>query len=426
MMVKIIKLNHLLFIFLLVVGMPLFAQDYPYDIPQYDFIKYEKNFFEFKGDSLPFEELFYKFDSLIFFGKGQIRIIHIGESHVQADIYTGQMRKRLQTFYPGLNAGFGSVFPYKLTHSNTPGSYFTTYTGKWETCRNVDYVKKCKLGLSGLQASTKDNNATLNISFYKENEMIYDFNKIRIFYEPGPQSYKVDLSDTTLRTDYIKNDTEGYIDILLKRYSDKLQLKLTKSDSLQHSFVLYGINLETNDPGIVYNAFGVNGASTLSFLGCQLLPRQIKTYNANWIIISLGVNDVYGNGFSAEYFESNYSSLLSQIRSVAPNTPILLFIPNDDYIYRRRANPNTAKGEEIIYKLAKQYNCGVWNFYQIMGGFNSSSAWFKNKLMVDDRIHFTLQGYMLMGDLLFNAFLNSYDNHLSKIKKITSINNGKM
>jgi len=38
-------------------------------------------------------------------------------------------------------------------------------------------------------------------------------------------------------------------------------------------------------------------------------------------------------------------------------------------------------------------------------------------MMANDRIHFSVQGYMFMGDLLFNAFLNSYDNHVIKHRK---------
>ena len=60
--------------------------------------------------------------------------------------------------------------------------------------------------------------------------------------------------------------------------------------------------------------------------------------------------------------------------------------------------------QEIIYNLAEKYNMGVWDFYEIMGGFNSSMKWYKNKLMPSDRIHFKVIGYRIKADLLLKAF----------------------
>ena len=50
----------------------------------------------------------------------------------------------------------------------------------------------------------------------------------------------------------------------------------------------------------------------------------------------------------------------------------------------------------------------VWDFYSIMGGFGSSNNWYKNELMPRDRIHFTLLGYNIKGDLFLNAFVNAW------------------
>jgi hypothetical protein len=65
-----------------------------------------------------------------------------------------------------------------------------------------------------------------------------------------------------------------------------------------------------------------------------------------------------------------------------------------------------------MIKLAKKYHCAVWDLHTIMGGLNSIVYWNLLGLAKKDKIHFTNQGYVLLGDLFFNAFLKAYDNFI--------------
>ena len=65
----------------------LAQKEYPLEIKYYEFIHYDKNKLYFPGDSGKFERFFYKIDSIILWGKGKLRIVHIGGSHIQADVY---------------------------------------------------------------------------------------------------------------------------------------------------------------------------------------------------------------------------------------------------------------------------------------------------------------------------------------------------
>ena len=57
---------------------------------------------------------------------------------------------------------------------------------------------------------------------------------------------------------------------------------------------------------------------------------------------------------------------------------------------------------------------GVWDFYDIMGGYVSSQKWYDNKLMPKDRIHFTRKGYNIKADLLLKALVNAWEKELSR------------
>jgi hypothetical protein len=69
---------------------------------------------------------------------------------------------------------------------------------------------------------------------------------------------------------------------------------------------------------------------------------------------------------------------------------------------------------EIIFDIARSNGYGVWDFYSVMGGLNSAASWYSNGLMSRDHIHFNKPGYLLNGDLFFNAFLNTWEKHLTE------------
>lgn len=390
--------------------------EYPYEIPQYNFIHYDKNTIEFPGDSSQFEQFFSKYDSINFLGEGKINIVHLGGSHIQADIYTHRLRHRLQTFLPGANGGRGLIFPYRIARTNNPGNYRVQFTGEWDYCKNTQRKKQCTLGLMGIAGYTQDSSATIKIAINPDSTAFYDFNKIRIYTSLDNNSYipVVNQDDILSKHFDYKN---GIVEFNLKKYVDTLYFSLEKTDSIQNNFTLYGFELLNDNPGVVYNAVGVNGASLPSFLRCQLFEDHLSIVNPDLVVISIGTNDGNTRYFNRDNYKSNYDSLINNIKNACPETAILLTVPNDSYLYRKYINKNTAEIEKVILELAKEYNCGVWDFYKIMGGLNSIFVWQREGLARYDKIHFNHRGYMLKGDLLFNAILKSYDNHLEKLKK---------
>jgi hypothetical protein len=112
------------------------------------------------------------------------------------------------------------------------------------------------------------------------------------------------------------------------------------------------------------------------------------------------------------------------IKTSTPDACILLTVPNDCYLARKYTNPNTAKMESEIFKLAKVHQCAVWDYYQVMGGYNSSQTWYKMQLMRPDRIHFTKAGYELKARLFIDAFQNcSEQADLLNIKPLIGLTN---
>jgi hypothetical protein len=85
--------------------------DYFLGRPVYPFINYNQNSFLVPDSNTNFISFFNKVDSLIRFGDRKMNILHFGGSHIQADMYTDEMRTSLNQLGPDMNGGRGLIFP---------------------------------------------------------------------------------------------------------------------------------------------------------------------------------------------------------------------------------------------------------------------------------------------------------------------------
>lgn len=385
------------------------------EMESYNFINYDKNILEFPGNTDGFNRLFDKLDTLVTYGKGKVNIIHIGGSHVQAGMLSGRMRENLFTLADGIKGERGFIFPYRMAHTNNPGNYKATFTGNWEGCRNALSRNHCPWGLSGITATTYDTLTQTKLYAIDEDRTPYKFNKVRMYHMATPESYSVRL-DTSILIDTMYTDSViGLTTFELSKSYDTLLFETVKTDSLQEYFVLQGIRLENDDQGITYSAIGVNGASVPAYLRCQYFQPQLETNVPDLVIFGIGINDanVPAGKFRNQEYEQNYRDLMAMFRAVNPDVQFLFMTNNDSYYHRRYPNKNIFQVQEVMRKLAKEYDAAYYDLFEVMGGLNSIRLWERAGLAQKDKVHFTRKGYQLNADLLFVAFREAYGDHLA-------------
>lgn len=394
------------------------AQTYVLDsvMPIYkDIIHLEHNRLVGADDSYNFKTFFQKLDSIYHGKEEHLHIFHIGGSHIQADIYSNKLR----TYFHNLNkvsmAQRGFVFPFDLAHTNNPRNYRVTATkNKWVGYRNSVTRDSIAWGLSGVTAAFREDSDTISIYANHKNYTTknYSFDKLRVFYNTQADDYLLKVVDSSLVLSDTLNALRMYREFQLTKTVDELQLSLERKDSTSISpeFLMMGLELMNDKPGIEYTSIGVNGASFNSYQRSAYFENQLRLYKPDLFIIAIGTNDAYvpKNDFDPEEFREDYEALIEMILSINPDCAILLTVPNDNYYKRQFPNPNTARQQKVIFELSEKYNMAVWDFYAIMGGLGSSNDWLKNKLMPRDRIHFTQLGYSIKGDLLLKAIVDAW------------------
>lgn len=395
-------------------------------LPQYSFIRYDQNVIWTKDSTTlqMFHDKLWNYEQT---GKGKIKIMHIGDSHIQAGYLTSEVRENFHHAFGCGTQERGFIFPYGMAKTNGPLNYGVKFTGNWQGSKSSPTKDNCSWGLSGIIAKTNDDSTTLKIYTNNRTFETYYFDKIKLFFNNDSNNYNINVSGNKVNLvnqNYYpeSNCMEYYFDA----ETDTVFFEFVKKEGKEKGdFIIQGIALENDKPGITYSEVGLNGAKIKTFLACNNFNNQLKIMDPDLVIVSLGTNDSYDRNFNESIFYLKYDTLISQIKATMPNANIILSTPPDfkrNKIYSVKENIVL---RQKIFELAQKHNTGVWDFYNVMGGLNGIDNWYKSKLVAYDRIHFNAKGYQLTGKLFYNAVMQSYENYTAPLRsRVIHVNEG--
>jgi lysophospholipase L1-like esterase len=160
-----------------------------------------------------------------------------------------------------------------------------------------------------------------------------------------------------------------------------------------------------NNGGISFNysAFGVPGKSFKYFADNPTTIQQLKAYRPDLVIISLGVNDIFGKRIDEEYIRTNLERLVGMVREQQPSASILLGLSADAWVKKKKSNPFLPRLKAILIDFAETAHCAYWDPIPVFGGYGCMNQWFRKNLCGKDRIHLTVAGYTLLGKTFAEA-----------------------
>ena len=369
----------------------------------YPFVRTDLNHLQYPaGDSPDYAHFLRKLDTLLLTGRADVRVLHVGGSHVQAGTWSDRLRRRFLSLRYGMDGGRGLVFPYSAAQTNTPTSYNSSWSGNWEgvTCLKPGDVQ---LGLTGLAVTAQDTSARAIIDLLPRERMQfqqhYAFKQVDVLGDGKLEPILLLGGRDTLRG--VQGTRLTHFD--LPYYTDWLQLAFTG----EGKYTLRGLYLDRPTGGFTLCEAGVNGAYTGAWLRCECWEEDLRRVRPDLVIFSIGINDIQGEDFDVQRFKRHYRELIGRVLAVNPHCAILFSGINDSW-RRRHWNSHTPEVEQAFYELAQQYRGVFWDWYGVMGGAQSMERWQEAGLAQADKIHMTAGGYRLVGDLLFDAIMESY------------------
>lgn len=401
---------------LLLLSFCAFSQPQPIELPHYPFIKYQSNILHFNATSPTINAFFNKWQRLVDTQQGNLSIVHIGGSHVQAGTMSNTIRTNILHAYPGLVAGRGMIFPYSAAaRCNNPRDYIVHCPQKMTLTRNIYKEHTYPLGLCGIAVTAADTFTEVQIVM-NEPSVDYATNRIVVLGHSDEGVFPLlSVSGRQVYPSYVAKNTDRYV-FNLTAPTDSFAIILPCKEG--EKFTLTGIFLDNRRSGISFHSIGVNGAAVPDYLRCQNLVRDLRMIHPDMVVFGIGINDANGTDFDTAAFRANYLALVDSIRSINPDCAFVFITNNDSFrkVRRKRrtryeVNRNGLLAREVFYRLADDTDGAVWDQFEVMGGLKSMEKWQKNKLSQKDRVHFTAAGYQLIGNLFTNALFKAYSEY---------------
>jgi lysophospholipase L1-like esterase len=337
-------------------------------------------------------------------------IIYFGDSHVQIGIAQQLMRDYFQSRYG--NAGRGMVFPYSLAKTYSQIDFTSEFLGSWRHASGIQIYPKIPLGISGFVGQSEDAKSSFTIQFKKDLPVIN--NHIRLFYKTASPNFKVHITTDVGRIveSFLVASQAGesnILDLYDTPVSKELKIELINGADDGESIFIYGVELDSANPGLVIHNLGVGGAAFISLKNQIVQTDELKALSPRLTIIDLGTNDIiYRNSIDSNLTDT-VLEIISTIRRETPDN-LILIIPPQDMTFRGRPITVAAGLRDALKAIAFDNNCLFYDWYSIAGGKGVMSMWFSYGLAQRDHIHLTSLGYALKGYMLSKAIDNTIYN----------------
>jgi lysophospholipase L1-like esterase len=358
-------------------------------------VRNELNYIVLPSDSFPWIEFARKLHRMENNPHDKLVILHMGDSHIQGDYFTGEVRKRFLGYFKTIHPARGMYFPYQLAHSNGPDEISIRLNG---TTLSSSLRKPIKpfYPLTGYCIKCKDSVCDIDI----KDSSGFHFNEVIIYHSPCNNN-QLELKNASRLSTILIHDSMAVTKFRMNNLQNRIILQLRNSD--HNPVYLYGISYENSQEQFLYHSIGINGATFSTLLQAKAISEFVSFIHPDCIVISCGTNDALDRNMNPTHERAQITRLIEIIHNISPNLLVILTTPGDHLIRKRYNNPRLLKLSNIIKEVALKKQCAYWDFYNIMGGNGSIYQWRQHQLVFQDYIHMSKKGYKLQGDLFFEA-----------------------
>jgi lysophospholipase L1-like esterase len=338
-------------------------------------------------------------------GAGVVKVLHLGDSHVAADLITKTIRAELQGLLGDAGRGFTAV-----DQSEKGGGRGLGSTAGWKRDRIVDKGREgIAFGFGGSSLESVKKGAKLEYRASPEDR------SVELYFEAGPGRGRVEIYFGKARIAELDtaNDTA-----VSRTHKVSLPEARASKDTLRivapsAPVRLFGLTFETGKAGILYSVIGPVGADAKVYLDLERksFTDQLQAASPDLVVLMVGGNDalkVRKKWRTIEEVRRHHEELLSLLSSTLPNADILLWTPMDAGEKKKGAVatlPFIAEVAALQREVAKSQKVAVYDALGSMGGVGSIAKWAKEGIMNADLVHPKSKAAELLGLLFVRSFV---------------------
>jgi hypothetical protein len=358
------------------------------------------------------------------------RILHYGDSVIAGDLISGTMRRRMQERFGDAGHGFILIanpwewyFQNDIAHTASDGWSANKLTGPWPD----DHV----FGIGGVSFHTRES-ATAFFSTRADGDYGRKVSRFDLFYFEQPRGGTVLLSATGHPPEKLPTRSDPSAEVSASDGGSpatrrgRARVKSIAIDDGGGSLSirtlgdgdvrLFGVALERDRPGVVYDALGAHAARA-SFWSAEDpddWENEMALRKPSLVILQFGTNESEDTTIKAETYAPVFGTLIDEIQKAAPGVPILVASPLDRAIKGSDGELRTTPVIERIIagqrQAAKERGVAFWNTFEAMGGRGTMAKWrhTRPQLGNNDLSHPTPAGAEILGNLFSRALFAGY------------------
>ena len=173
---------------------------------------------------------------------------------------------------------------------------------------------------------------------------------------------------------------------------------------------------------LTYTDMGINGAFCVTFTR-PVRVADIAALHPDLVILSFGTNESHNRRYNSKLHYQQMDELVCMLRDSLSGVPMLMTTRPGSYeSFRQRRrrrtykiNPRTSVAVQTIRRFADANGLAVWDMYDVFGGVRRACLnWQEAKLMRPDHVHYLPEGYVLQGEMFYQALLKAYNDYCSR------------
>jgi lysophospholipase L1-like esterase len=375
----------------------------------------------------------------------RVTILQIGDSHTEAEHFSGRLRMRFQERFG--NAGRGMLAP------GAPVAYWRPYqaraqqAGKWQvyTSNKSDHAA-LPFGLSGFVVRGADAADVMTLTARDEGA---EFDTVEIGYYRKPQGGTVDVAVDGKHIGKIDTQGETYAmsrrTFTLSAPGERLEVRPHGNGSVDIAdWAVY-----RKRRGVVLTSHGFSGAQVgiMDRWDWTTVAGQLAQLDPSLVLLAFGTNEGYAPKSRLANYEALLEKRIDALKRAAPNASIVLVSGPDanripkycggsgaehdrtpctplsaeeiaDYDLllsradRRLCRWHTPGSYDLVRNaqraVARRTGAYFWDWLDVEGGLCGAYRWEREGLVHKDRVHMRKEGYWRSADALFAVLMRGY------------------
>ena len=352
--------------------------------------------------------------------KSKVRIAFFGDSYIEGDIMTAEIRKKLQNRFGGGGVGFVPVasevsgFRQTVIHRHSNFSSFNIIN---HTRTKIPFAAGgyCFYPMNG------------NILYYAgvgKSSRLKRFNNVRVFYE----------TNQMLPINFTANNQKSYFQTVPSNKIEAHTMRNIKTNAISFNFPasnnlkLFGVSIEDSS-GVVLDNFGMKSNSGINLNNItEKKHREFDSLqNYKLIVLQYGLNAVGPTTTNLNWYINSMTRVVKRMKRYYPDATILMLSVSDRATRvngKIQTMPTIPVMIEAQRKIAKNAGVAFWDLFNAIGGKNTIIKFVNNSpaLANKDYTHLTFKGGEKVAEIFAKTFLYEYKKYYDK-KNISIYNN---